>query len=146
MTHEKHSYLYNGLLNSIMLDEAIASGDVNPNKVLRKRDRGDDQDPTTRSDQGKKKRRKGKDSKPSKDNVQTEEPLHEAEMDVEEPILDDVVHDADQIQDDVVPTQGNLIWFKQPRRPPTPDPKWNKDKNIDDGPEQTWFNNLVYAE
>ncbi|GKA83722.1 integrase, catalytic region, zinc finger, CCHC-type containing protein [Tanacetum coccineum] len=148
--------LYDALLNSIMLDEAIASGDVNPDKVLRKRDYGDDQDPTTGSDQRKKKKRKGKDSKPSKDKVQTgssskgktqskpsstnkpvnaEKPLHEAEMNVEEPILDDVVNEADQLQDDATPTQGNPIWFKQPPRPPTPDPEWNKDKNIDDGPE-----------
>nr|GEV22079.1 hypothetical protein [Tanacetum cinerariifolium] len=83
MTHEKHSDLYNGILNSIMLDEAIASGDVNPDKVMRKRDRGDDQDPTARSDQGKMKRRKP---------VNAEEPLLEDEMDVEEHILDDVVY------------------------------------------------------
>ncbi|GKD79793.1 hypothetical protein Tco_1342414, partial [Tanacetum coccineum] len=30
--------------------------------------------------------------------------------------------------------------------PPTPDLEWNKDKNGDDGPEQPWFNDLVYAE
>ncbi|GKD98266.1 hypothetical protein Tco_1382163, partial [Tanacetum coccineum] len=146
MTYEKHSDLYNGLLNSIMIDEAITSGDVNPNKVLRKRDHGDDQDPTAGSNQGKKKRRKGKDFEPSKDNVQTgssskgktqsnpsstdkpvnaEEPLHEDEIYVEEPILDDVVNE-------------------QPPRPPTPNPEWNKDKNIDDGPEKPWFNDLVY--
>nr|GEX96541.1 hypothetical protein [Tanacetum cinerariifolium] len=167
MTHEKHSYLYNGLLNSIMLDEAIVSGDVNPDKVLRKKGRGDDQDPTARLDQGKKKRRKGKDFKPSKDKVYTgssskcktqskpsstnkhvnaEEPLHETKMDVEAQILNYVINEADQPQDDVVTTQGNPIWFKQPLRPPTPDPEWNKDKSINDGLEQTWFNDLVNAE
>ncbi|GKC23830.1 hypothetical protein Tco_1025980 [Tanacetum coccineum] len=97
-----------------------------------------DQDPTARSDQGKKKRRKGKDSDPSKDKVQTssssksktlskpsstdkfvntKEPLPEDEMDVEEPILDDAVNEADQPQNDAAPTQ-----------------------------EQPWFNDLVYAE
>ncbi|GJZ30800.1 hypothetical protein Tco_0575847 [Tanacetum coccineum] len=50
MTHEKHQELYDALLNSIMLDEAIVIGDVNPDKVLRKRDHGDDQDPTSGSD------------------------------------------------------------------------------------------------
>ncbi|GKF57026.1 hypothetical protein Tco_0170563, partial [Tanacetum coccineum] len=59
--------------------------------------------------------------------VNAEEPLHEDEIYVEEPILDDVVNE-------------------QPPRPPTPNPEWNKDKNIDDGPEQPWFNDLVYAE
>nr|GEU91629.1 hypothetical protein [Tanacetum cinerariifolium] len=42
MTHDKHQELYDALLNSIMLDEAITSGDVDPDKVLRKKDHGDD--------------------------------------------------------------------------------------------------------
>ncbi|GJZ92435.1 hypothetical protein Tco_0664500 [Tanacetum coccineum] len=111
---------------------------------MRKRDRGDDQDPTAGSDQGKKKRRKGKYLESSKDKVQTgsfskgkneskpsstdkpmnaEEPLHEAKLNVEEPILDD-----------------------QPPRPPTPDPEWNQDQAVDNGPEQTWLNDLVNVE
>ncbi|GJT09454.1 hypothetical protein Tco_0856496 [Tanacetum coccineum] len=85
----------------------LTSGVVNPDQVQRKRDRGDDQDPNTGLDKGKKKKRKGKDSKPSKDKVETgssskgktqskpsstikpinpEEPLHESEMDMEESI------------------------------------------------------------
>ncbi|GJY20813.1 hypothetical protein Tco_0393379 [Tanacetum coccineum] len=36
--------------------------------------------------------------------------------------------------------------FKQPPRPPTPDPEWRKDKVADDGPEQTWLQDLVNAE
>nr|GEU91627.1 probable 2-oxoglutarate-dependent dioxygenase AOP1 [Tanacetum cinerariifolium] len=122
MTHDKYQELYDALLNSIMLDEAITSGDVDPDK----------------------KRRKGKDSKPFKDKVQNgssskgktqskpsstnkpvnaEEPLHEAEMDMDEPILSNMVNEADYLKDDAAPTQGNSIWFKQPSRPPTPDPE-----------------------
>ncbi|GKC78953.1 hypothetical protein Tco_1129727, partial [Tanacetum coccineum] len=150
--------LFENEVKQILFDkmDISRSGDVNPDKVLRKRDHGNDQDPTARSDQGKKKRRKGKDSDPSKDKVQTssssksktlskpsstnkpvnaEEPLHEAEMDVEEPIQDDVVNAADQPQDDTNPKKVNYTWFKLPPRPETPDPKWNKDKTIDDGPE-----------
>ncbi|GJT06965.1 hypothetical protein Tco_0841427 [Tanacetum coccineum] len=71
MSHEKHSDLYNGLLNSIMLDEAIASGYVNLDKVLRKRNH-EYQDPPAGSDQRKKKKkRKKKDSEPSKKNDQS---------------------------------------------------------------------------
>nr|GEU68672.1 hypothetical protein [Tanacetum cinerariifolium] len=142
MTHDKNQELYDALLISIMLDDAIASRDVNPYKVLRKRDCGDDQDPTAGSNQGKKKKRKGKYYEPSKDKVLTgsplkgktqskpsstnkpvnaKEPLHEGEMEVEEPTLDDVVNEADQPQDDVVPTQGTQF-------------------------EQPWFNDLVYVE
>nr|GEW85704.1 reverse transcriptase domain-containing protein [Tanacetum cinerariifolium] len=69
-TVQKHSDLYNGLLNSIMLDEAIASRDVNPDKVLRKRHH-EDQDPPAGSDKGKKKKMKRNDSEPSKKNDQS---------------------------------------------------------------------------
>ncbi|GJV89766.1 hypothetical protein Tco_1533704 [Tanacetum coccineum] len=96
MTHDNHQELYDTLLNSIMLDKTIASGNVNPDK-------------------------------PSSTDklVNAEEPLYEAEMDMEEHIRDD---------------------FKQPPRPPTLDPEWNKDKVVDDGPEHTWLNDLVNAE
>ncbi|GKE61486.1 hypothetical protein Tco_1511853, partial [Tanacetum coccineum] len=118
-----------------MLDEAIASGNVNPDKVLMKRDCGDDQDPTAGSDQGKKKKRNGKDSDPSKD---------KAKMDVEEPILYDVVNEADQPQNEYDPKKGKPNLFKQSPRPATPDPEWNQDKAVDDGPKQTWLNDLLH--
>ncbi|GJY47270.1 hypothetical protein Tco_0436333 [Tanacetum coccineum] len=69
LTHDKHQELYDSLLNSIMLDEAIAKGDVNPDKVLKKRDRGDDEDedPSTGPNQWKKnKRRRTKEYESSK--------------------------------------------------------------------------------
>ncbi|GKE20104.1 hypothetical protein Tco_1431616 [Tanacetum coccineum] len=87
-------------------------------------------------------------SKPSSTDkpVNAEEPLLKAEIDVEEPILDDVVNEADQPQDQAAPTQGNPTWFKQPPRPYTLDPEWNQDKAAKDGPEHTLFNDLVHAE
>ncbi|GKE33834.1 hypothetical protein Tco_1453156, partial [Tanacetum coccineum] len=66
-------------------------------------------------------------------------------MDVEEPILDDVVNDVDQPQDDVDPKNDKSTWFKQPPKPENPNLEWNKDLNVDDGLEQTWFNDLVNA-
>nr|GEW08051.1 hypothetical protein [Tanacetum cinerariifolium] len=69
MTHDKHQELYNALLNSVCLDEAIVSGEVNPDKVLKKRHRDEDQDPPAGSDKEKKKSRKEKDSEPSRDKV-----------------------------------------------------------------------------
>ncbi|GKC99996.1 hypothetical protein Tco_1170271, partial [Tanacetum coccineum] len=97
MTHDKHQELYDALLNSVCLDEAIASGEVNPDKVLRKRHRDEDQDPPAGSDKKKKRSRKGKDF----DSKSVKEPIHEVAIDVEEPILDDVVNDVDQPQDNV---------------------------------------------
>ncbi|GJU18321.1 ribonuclease H-like domain-containing protein [Tanacetum coccineum] len=170
MTHDKYQELYDALLNSVCLDEAIASSEVNPDNVLRIRHRDKGQDPPAGSDKEKKRCRKRKDSEPSKDKVQTgssskgktqsklsstgesvnadetiEEQVHEDAMDVAEPILDDVVNDADQPQDDVNPKKDKSTWFKQPPRPETPDLELHKDRFVDDGPEQTWFNDLVNA-
>ncbi|GKE82465.1 hypothetical protein Tco_1552465 [Tanacetum coccineum] len=75
-----------------------------------------------------------------------EEPLLDMAMDVEEPILDDVVNDTDQPQDDADPKNDMSTWFKQPPRPKTPNPEWNKDLNVDNGSKQTWFNDLVNVE
>ncbi|GJU97697.1 hypothetical protein Tco_1326968 [Tanacetum coccineum] len=36
-------------------------------------------------------------------------------------------------------------WFKQPPRPPTPDPEWNKCRVIYDQPKQPWFNHMLSA-
>nr|GEV04137.1 hypothetical protein [Tanacetum cinerariifolium] len=66
MNYHKHQELYNALLNSVCRDEAIASGEANPNKVLRKRHHDEDQDLPADSKKEKKKRRKGKDTYPSK--------------------------------------------------------------------------------
>ncbi|GKD26698.1 hypothetical protein Tco_1232912, partial [Tanacetum coccineum] len=65
--HGKHLDLYNALIGSIGLDEAIAKGEIDPTKVLKKRRHDDkDKDPSADSEKGKKKRRR-KDSEPSKD-------------------------------------------------------------------------------
>ncbi|GKE44366.1 hypothetical protein Tco_1471650 [Tanacetum coccineum] len=65
-------------------------------------------------------------------NETVKEPTPEVAMDTEEHNSnDDVVNDVDQPQDDAAPKHGKPIWFKQPPRPPTPDPEWNKDKVID---------------
>ncbi|GJU85474.1 hypothetical protein Tco_1293020 [Tanacetum coccineum] len=66
--------------NPAFLAQSIASGEANPDKVLRKRHCDEDQDPPARSNKEKTR------NKP----MNVEEPLHEAEMDVEEPILNDV--------------------------------------------------------
>ncbi|GKD23526.1 hypothetical protein Tco_1225229, partial [Tanacetum coccineum] len=39
----------------------------------------------------------------------------------------------------------NPEWFKQPLRPPTPDPEWNKRQVVLDQTMQPWFNQMVSA-
>nr|GEV44908.1 hypothetical protein [Tanacetum cinerariifolium] len=116
-----------------MLEEAIAQGDVNPDIIIKKRDHGDDQDPTTGSDKGKKKKRKGNDVEPSKKSSTSKEyskgktppkpsktgksvtaeesvveHVPEATMDMEEPTQDDEEHNANQPKDKAAPTQDKI--------------------------------------
>ncbi|GJU23519.1 hypothetical protein Tco_1156861 [Tanacetum coccineum] len=37
-------------------------------------------------------------------------------------------------------------WFKKPERPPTPDPKWNEGKTVDNKPAHKWLSDLAKAE
>ncbi|GJW88625.1 hypothetical protein Tco_0163965 [Tanacetum coccineum] len=51
-------------------------------------------------------------------------------------------------QDTSKPKTRNTLnpqWLKQPPRPPTPDPEWNKRQVVLDQPAQPWFNQMVSA-
>nr|GEU38366.1 hypothetical protein [Tanacetum cinerariifolium] len=61
----------------------------------------------------------------------------------------DVVMDAEQPpQDDAALNQDKSKWFKQDvvERPETLDLEWFKEPNVNDNPEQNWFNEMVNAE
>ncbi|GJW80995.1 hypothetical protein Tco_0144970 [Tanacetum coccineum] len=153
LTHDKHQALYDSLFNSLCLDDVIARGQVDPEKILKKRDR-DDEDPSTGPKRGKKtKRSRTKESEPSKKSSTTKESSKgkshaktfksgksvTAEEPVEEPAvemasddikqtIDDVVNDVDQPPYDTTQTKDKAPkydWFKQPLRPLTPNPEWN---------------------
>ncbi|GJZ99906.1 hypothetical protein Tco_0672457 [Tanacetum coccineum] len=163
LTHEKYQALFNALLNSMSLDDAIAHGQADPEKVLRKRDH-DDEDLSARPNQGKMtKRSRTKESEPSnksstskesskgKSSAKTsksgksvsakeivEEPVFKMASDDIEQFVDDVANDADQPPDDSTQTKDKAPkkdWFKQPPRPPTPDLEWNKHQVVEDQPE-----------
>nr|GEX93401.1 hypothetical protein [Tanacetum cinerariifolium] len=111
-----------------------------------------------------KKRKKSEDTKPSKridqsslskgttqsqptstsKSVQAKETVYKA-ADTNQPLdhENDIVNDDDQIDFEVAPKTKNSIWFKQPRRPKTPDLEWNQDKAIDVGSKQTWLQDLI---
>ncbi|GJV91360.1 retrovirus-related pol polyprotein from transposon TNT 1-94 [Tanacetum coccineum] len=173
LTHDKHQALYDALLNSMILDDAIARSQANLEKVLRKRDR-DDEDPSSGLNQCKKtKRSRTKESEPSKKSstskesskckspaktsksgksVTAEEPVEElifemASDDIEQTV-DDVANDVNQPPNDSTQTKDKdpkKYWFKQPPRPPTPHQEWNKHQVVDDQPKQPWFKNMVSA-
>ncbi|GKC93885.1 hypothetical protein Tco_1159327 [Tanacetum coccineum] len=121
-------------------------GEIDPTKVLKKRRHDDkDKDLSADAEKGKKKRRR-KDSKPSKDKeiagslkkgkapsqpstidktVNADETIHEAAMEIEEPVADNVINVEEQTQDDAAPKRDTSIWFKQDVivRPETLDPE-----------------------
>ncbi|GJW98266.1 hypothetical protein Tco_0180074 [Tanacetum coccineum] len=164
LTHDKHQTLFDALLNSMSRDDAIVRGQADREKVMRKRG-CDDEDPLTGPNQGKKtKRSRNKESEPSKKSstskesskgkspaktskygksVTAEEPVEELVVEMAfddiEQTIDDVANDDNQPPDDSTQTKDKAPktgWFKQPRKPPTPDPEWNKRQVVDDQPEQ----------
>nr|GEW58782.1 hypothetical protein [Tanacetum cinerariifolium] len=124
-THDKHQDLFDALFNSLRLDDAIARGEADAEKVLRKRDH-DDEGPIARPNQGKKtKRSRTKKYEPSKKSstskesskgksldktsksskfVAVEEPneetIFEMASDGIEQTIDDMANDADQLPDE----------------------------------------------
>ncbi|GJW82917.1 hypothetical protein Tco_0156062 [Tanacetum coccineum] len=126
----------------------------------------DDEDPLAGPNQAKHtKRRRTKESESSKKPSTTKETPKgkapskgsktskstSAKEPIEEPIAEVVMDDAgddDQPQNTSEPKiakNSNPEWFKQPPRPPTPDPKWNKRQVVLDQTEQPWFNQMVSA-
>ncbi|GKA39119.1 hypothetical protein Tco_0731670 [Tanacetum coccineum] len=91
-----------------------------------KRKYDDDEDPPAGSNQGKAQPKGSKIGKSTSAKEPFEKPIAELVMD---DASNDVVHDDDQPQDASEPKTTktpNQDWFKQPPRPPTPDPEWNK--------------------
>ncbi|GJV88058.1 hypothetical protein Tco_1531996 [Tanacetum coccineum] len=145
--------LYHALMEALIEDEnAIDKGVADTVKDYKRKhddEDDDDEDPLARLNQGKKtKRRRTKDSESLKKPSTTKETLKckaptkgskvgksaSAKELVEEPIAevimddagDDVAHDDNPPQDTSEPKTRktlNLEWFKQPPRPPTPDPE-----------------------
>ncbi|GJX94194.1 hypothetical protein Tco_0348780 [Tanacetum coccineum] len=126
LTNYTHQDLYDALTWSMLLDKATMKGGDNPDKILKKRDRGDDQDedPSAGPNQGMKKIRIGKDAEPSKKTSHHHESSN-------------VKSSARKIL--------KKDWFKKAPRPETLDLDRNTFKTIDDTLEQSWFNEMVQA-
>ncbi|GJS66573.1 hypothetical protein Tco_0681137 [Tanacetum coccineum] len=154
LQHDKHLELYNALISSIGVDEAISKGELDP----RKRHHDDEQDPHADSEKEKMKKRR-KDIEPSKQEkdqagsskkgkAPSKTSKTDKIMNVEELVKDVAMDAKDMTRDDAPPIQGNPQWFKQDAvvRPETHDPEWYKEPNAHDEPKQTWFNELVNAD
>ncbi|GKE75977.1 hypothetical protein Tco_1542097, partial [Tanacetum coccineum] len=130
--------LYHSLIEALIKDEnAMDKGVADTVKDHKRKHDDDDDDPPAGPNQG---------SKTGK--------YASAKEPVEEPITEVVMDDAgeDVVRDDNQPQHTselktaknpNPYWFKQPPRPPTPDPEWNKRQVVLGQPEQPWFNQMV---
>ncbi|GKD61231.1 hypothetical protein Tco_1298740 [Tanacetum coccineum] len=100
-----------------------------------------DEDPSAGSNQGKKKKRQEDKSESSKKPSASKGSSRRTNS-------REIETNVDQPKDDALKTSktSNKNWFKQPPRPPTPDPEWNNVQTIRDEPEQTWFNDMMHAE
>nr|GEU30469.1 retrovirus-related Pol polyprotein from transposon TNT 1-94 [Tanacetum cinerariifolium] len=145
--------LYHALMEALIEDEnAMDKGvadTVKNHKRQHNDDKDDDEDPSARPNQCKASSKSSKTGKSATTKEPIEEPIAEVVMDnLETNENKDVVNDVDHPQDDVAPKTNKPsrdTWFKQPPRPPTPDPEWNKRQVITDQPEQPWFNSMVSA-
>ncbi|GJV00676.1 hypothetical protein Tco_1329946 [Tanacetum coccineum] len=102
------------------------------------------EDPSTGSYQGKKKRKNGKKSKSSRKSSASKESSKGKTLPKSSKTAK-YVHAEETVEEPTHEVIPNKDSFKQPLRPPTPDPEWNTVQTISDEPEQTWFTDLTRA-
>ncbi|GJW26360.1 retrovirus-related pol polyprotein from transposon TNT 1-94 [Tanacetum coccineum] len=121
-----------------VMDKGVTETDKDHKRKHDDDEDDDDEDPPTGPNQCKAPSKGSKTGKSSLAKEPVEEPIAKVVMD---DAGDDVAHEDNQPQDASKPKTAktsNQDWFKQPPRPPTPDPEWNK--------RQTYFfnNDLEY--
>ncbi|GJV89799.1 hypothetical protein Tco_1533737 [Tanacetum coccineum] len=158
----KHRALYHALMESILEDEDAMDKGVADKLKKRKPDDADrDEDPPARSEQGLKRRKTSKDVEPSKKVKSTD--TSKGTTKSQPKLLASLLKQRRQcLKLEILPQNlGEDMgktdkppnvkadpkdWFKKPKRPLTPDPEWNTDKKVDDGPTQNWLSDLAKAE
>ncbi|GKB11274.1 hypothetical protein Tco_0845197 [Tanacetum coccineum] len=166
-----HKDSYDALIKSLFMDEddmdkAVAA--MGQSAQFKRKHDDQEEYHTAGSDEGKDKKRSRKDTQPSKKSsaskesskgntppkssksgksVTTEEPdeehMHDMLIDAKENIVDEMGNVDEHPYGDAALKND---WFKQPPRPLTLDPKWNKCQVVDDQPEQIWFDDLVSSQ
>ncbi|GJR35628.1 retrovirus-related pol polyprotein from transposon TNT 1-94 [Tanacetum coccineum] len=150
--------LYHALMEALIEDEnAIDKGVANTVKDHKRKhadnEDDDDEDPLAGPNQGKKtKRRRTKESESLKKMSTTKETLKgkaptkgsktSKSASAKEPVKEPIAEAAFKPK---TSKTLNPEWFKQPPRPPTPDPEWNKHQVVLNQPTQPWFNQMVSA-
>ncbi|GJS49600.1 hypothetical protein Tco_0599721 [Tanacetum coccineum] len=162
--------LYDALVKSYNTNKDLFDSYGEVFTLKRSRDDKDkDQDPSTRSDQGTKRRKSSKDVESSRDpkskeskstssskgtfrsqhkssgkSAHTEEPSHiVGDSRVQQNQEFDMGNNDEQPNDEAA---SKVDWFKKSEQPTTPDPDWNKRQHVNFRPPQTWISNIARAE
>ncbi|GJT76808.1 hypothetical protein Tco_1043533 [Tanacetum coccineum] len=132
--HLAHKELYDALIQSLLVGENDMDRlAVDPASQRKRRHDDKDQDPPAGSDQGMKKRRTGKDAKPSKKSSKSME-YTKGKTPSNTSKTDNVANDADEPQADAIPKIPKKDWFKKSPRPKILNPDRNIVKTVDDAP------------
>ncbi|GJR04812.1 hypothetical protein Tco_0527796 [Tanacetum coccineum] len=150
----KHKALCHALMESILEDEdAMDKGVVDKLKKRKLDDADRDEGPPAGPDQGLKRKKMGKDTKPpkkakstgiSKGTTKSQPKSTDKSAQAEETVFKD---GDTQVPQDLGEDIGNTDeppvvkaepknWFKKLERPPTPDPEWSECKTVDSKPTQ----------
>ncbi|GJW46511.1 hypothetical protein Tco_0078157 [Tanacetum coccineum] len=103
-------------------------------------DKDTDEDPPAGSDQGLKRRKIGKDAKPSKGSKSKESKSSSSKGTKSQPKLSGNTNDQPNVE-----AALELDWFKKTERPSTLDFDWNARKSVDFRPPQTWISRITQA-
>ncbi|GJT76608.1 hypothetical protein Tco_1043333 [Tanacetum coccineum] len=144
--------LYDALVKSYNTDKDLF--DTYGEVLTLKRSRDDkykDQDPSTGSDRGTKRRKSSKDTESSRDLKSKESKSTSSSKGTsrsQHKSSGKFAHfdtgNNDKQPDDEAASK--IDWFKKPKQPPTPDPDWNKRQHVDFRPPRTWISNIARAE
>nr|GEV12084.1 hypothetical protein [Tanacetum cinerariifolium] len=130
----KNKTLYRAIIEFILEDENAINKGVADKSKKRKPDYVDrDEGPPAGPDQGMKRKKTGKDTKPSKNIKDTQVPQNFGE-------------DTGNTNEPLVVNVDLKNWFKKPKRPLSLDPEWNECKIVDNKPTQKWLCDLAKAE
>ncbi|GKB94322.1 hypothetical protein Tco_0980459 [Tanacetum coccineum] len=149
----RHRALYHALMESILEDEESMDEAVAEKLKKRKPNDADkDKGPSAGSGLGLKDKgqeKSSKSGKSTKDQVDelifVQDSNNDAEFDNTDMPIDqgeDLDKTNEQPNDEDVPKND---WYMMSRSDPSPNPEWNKGKSTDDGPEQSWLNDMAKA-
>ncbi|GKE47069.1 hypothetical protein Tco_1478327 [Tanacetum coccineum] len=147
-SYDKADYkkkLYDALVESYNTNKDLFDSYGEVFSLKRSRDDNDkDQDPSARSDRGKKRRKSSKDDESSRDLRSKEKKSLSTFKDASQSQHKSSGKSAHAEEPSHTVKDSGMQQI--PERPPTPDPDWSKRQHVDFRPPQTWISQVAHAE